>query len=171
MTDDQKILNERAKKIRGHRGDIKPETGESIQVVAFLLNRERYGVENSCVTEVIHLKNLTIIPGTPPFVTGVINVRGKIISLVNLKLFFNLPPDGLTQLNRVIILKKDKMEFGIVTDAIEQTHLVRQSALSPPPVTLNGIGAGFIKGITPDGLIVLDADRILSENAIIVNQK
>ena len=160
----------RAKAISGRR--INPETpGESLMVVEFLLSPERYGIESACVSEVLSLKEITQIPGAPAFVTGVMNVRGKIISILNLKLLFSLKVIGLTELNKIILLKRDQMEFGIVTDAIAGTRKVFLNTLSTPPATLHGIEAEYIKGITPDGLILLDGAHLLENKSLIVNQK
>ncbi|MEI7499867.1 MAG: chemotaxis protein CheW [Bacteroidota bacterium] len=170
MNDDLKILKARAKEVSGRK--TKPEMpGESVMVVEFLLTSERYGIDTQYVSEVLSLKEMTLIPGVPAFVTGIMNVRGKILSIVNLKLLFNLKEKGLTELNKIIILKCDKMEFGIVVDAIAATREVFIHNLGVPPANIDGTGAEYIKGITPDGLILLDGEHILSNKAIIVNQK
>ncbi|MDA8325786.1 MAG: chemotaxis protein CheW [Nitrospiraceae bacterium] len=68
-----------------------PDSGEHIDVLEFLLARERYAVESSYVREVWPLKDLTPVPCTPPFVLGIIGVRGRILSVLDLKKFLNLP--------------------------------------------------------------------------------
>jgi purine-binding chemotaxis protein CheW len=170
MKDEQLILQERAKKIAGWKTELTSK-GESLVVVEFQLIPERYCIAGSFVTEVLPLKAITPIPGVPAFVLGVMNVRGKIISIINLKTFFNLKETGITQLNKIIIVKQNQMEFAIVTDAITGTREILLSSLSAPPVTLSGIGADYIKGVTPDGLILLDIATVLSSKSIIVNQK
>ena len=170
MKNEEQILRQRAIKVAG----IPKETTskeETLRVVEFMLIPEKYCIDSSYVTEVLPLKEITTIPGTPQFVMGVMNARGKIISIVNLKSFLNLNETGITELNKIIVVKHGKMEFGIVADAINGTHELPLSGLSPPPVTIHGIGAEYIKGVTTEGLILLEISAILSSESIIVNQK
>jgi purine-binding chemotaxis protein CheW len=169
MKDDGIILRQRADKLSGNVKE-NLQRGESIPVVEFLLIPERYCVPSAAVSEVLPLKEITAIPGVPGFIAGIMNVRGKIISIVNLKSFFNLKEIGLTERNKIIVLRHRAMEFGIVTDAITGTGEVHQSSLYPPPVTLNGIGAEYITGVTQDGLILLDVAAILSSSSLIIKQ-
>ncbi|MCK9220184.1 MAG: chemotaxis protein CheW [Bacteroidales bacterium] len=167
---DQEILQERAQKISGLRTE-KELIEETILAVEFLLLPETYAIDSAFVSEVLPLRNLTVIPGTPPFIIGVINVRGKIISVVNFKNLFNLKEKGVSALNKIIIVKHQQMEFGILTDEITGTKQLDMNSLSSPPATLHGAGVDYIQGITPQGIIVLNAMYILTGNAIIVNQK
>ena len=118
--------------------------------------------------EVLPLQDLTPLPGTPPFVLGIINVRGEILSVLDLKKLFDLPERGLTDLNKVIILHSEKMAFGILADAILDVHAVPGQALQPPLPTLTGIRAEYLTGITPERLMIVDAERLLSDSKIVV---
>ena len=140
-------------------------------VVEFLLMPEKYCINNTYITEVLPLKAITPLPGVPEFVTGIMNVRGKIISVINLKRFFHLKEVGITEVNKIIVIKHNQMEFGIVTDAITGTGSIALEELSAPPVTIHGIGAEYIKGITREGLIVLDIVTILTSKSLIIDQK
>jgi len=166
MQDDQSILLERAKFYAGRKVDKNVQTEEVISVVEFLLAPERFAFEENFIAEVLPLKQITTIPGTPAYVMGVINFRGRIVSILNLKTLFNLKERGLTELNKVIILKNKRMEFGIVADAIIGNRAIVLHGFSPPPITLDSIGHDFITGITPDGLILLNAMNLLSSNKI-----
>lgn len=161
-------LLERAQSIAGRKNVENSNAGEIISVVEFLLMPERYALEGNFVSEVFFLKEITAIPGTPPFVMGVINLRGKIVSVINLKSLFNLKDKGLTDLNKVIVLKNEEMEFGIVSDSIVGNKNIEVNTLSSPPMTLDHNGAQYITGITPDGLILLDAAKLLSSKQIII---
>lgn len=167
---DQEILQRRAGLIAGWKNEEK-SSGESLLVVEFRLIPELYAVESACVSEVLPLRNLTTIPGTPPFLVGIINLRGKIISVVDLKKMFSLPEKGISALNKILVLKHDQMEFGILTDEITGTRHLDLSTLSAPPATLQGAGADYLRGVTPGGIILLDANAILSSNSVIINQK
>jgi len=175
MDIEQKILLERAKltarRNTGPGNSLTPGKENTLLIVEFLLAPERYAINSSFVSEVLSLKEITAIPGAPLFVMGVINLRGKIVSIVNLKKLFNLKEKGLTELNKVILLEHGNMEFGIVADAIAGNKLMELNDLSPPPPTLSGTGAEFISGVSPDGLILLNAESLLTSNLLRVNQK
>ena len=149
----------------------KEEPGERIEIVEFLLSSERYGLELRYVREVWPLKDLTPIPCTPAFVLGVINVRGQILSVINLKQLLDLPGKGLGDLNKVLILNSDTMEFGILADDIVGVRSVPLSGLKPSVPTLTGLGLGYLKGVSGERLIVLDARRILLDKRIVVEEE
>jgi purine-binding chemotaxis protein CheW len=142
-----------------------------MEIVEFRLSQETYGIESEFVREVYPLKDLTPLPCTPSFVLGIVNVRGQILSIVNLKKFFKLPETGLGDLNKIIILRGEMMEFGILADVILGTRRIPYNTVQPPLPTVTGIGAEYMKGVTVDGLIVLDGDRILGDEKIIVHEE
>lgn len=144
---------------------------EFLDILAFRLASETYGIESAFVREVYPLKDFTPLPGTPPFVLGIVNVRGQILSVVDLKKFFNLPDKGLGELNKVIIIRDDRMEFGILADVILGTYSIPLETIQPPLPTITGIGAEYLKGVTADRVILLDADRILGDEKIVVHQE
>lgn len=163
-----KILKERAKTLaREEKGETKRE---EIEVVEFLLAYERYAFETKCVREVVPLKELTPLPGTPPFVLGITNVRGQIISVVDIKNFFDLPGKGLTDLNKIILLHSEKMEFGVLADVIPGVRKLFVDELQPALPTLTGIRDEYLKGVTKERVVVLDAEKLLSDNKIVVNE-
>jgi purine-binding chemotaxis protein CheW len=166
----KEVLAERAKEIAGRKDSENFQEGKSISIVEFLLAPEIYAFEEKFVSEVLFLKEITFIPGTPPFVMGVINLRGRIVSVINLKNLFNLKNRGLTELNKVMILKNEEMEFGIIADSILGNRTIYLNKLSQPPLNLNGIAVDYISGVTPDGLILLNANKLLSSRQIILNK-
>jgi purine-binding chemotaxis protein CheW len=170
MKDEKLILLERAQQIAGRKDLANVDMVDATTVVEFMLMPEKYAIEEKYITEVFFLKEITAIPGTPAFVMGVINLRGKILSVVNLKSFFNLKDRGLSDLNKVIVIQNDNMKFGIVTDSIVGSKTISISSLSPPPLTLHNNGAEFISGVTSDGTILLNAIQLLTSKQIIVNK-
>jgi purine-binding chemotaxis protein CheW len=164
-----KVLKERAK-VFSRESEEKRGKDEHIEVLEFLLAHEVYGVELRYVREVYPLKELTPIPGTPPFVLGIVNIRGEILSVIDIKKFFDLPEKGLTDLNKVIILHSPEIEFGILADSILGVRNILLSDIQPSLPTLTGIREEYLKGVTKDRGIVLDAERLLSDKGIIVNE-
>jgi purine-binding chemotaxis protein CheW len=152
------LLKQRAQKLA--QKEKAQELRELIEVVEFRLADERYP-----------LKDLTPIPGTPAFVMGIISVRGEIISVVDLKKFFELPEKGLTDLTRVIILYNNEMQFGVLAEEVMGTISLPVRDIHPPLPTLTGVRADYLKGVAKNRLIVLDAVKLLSDKKMIVNQE
>jgi len=164
------ILRARAKALA--RAPEQSSIGEAtLELLEFRLAQERYALETRYVREVYPLKNLTPLPSTPPFVVGIVNVRGRILPVLDLKKFFGLPENGLTDLHRIIIVFGHELEFGLLADVSVGVQTIPLSSLQPPLPTLTGIGADYLKGVTAERLIVLDMDRILTDPRIIVNEE
>jgi purine-binding chemotaxis protein CheW len=168
--EEKKVLRERARALA--REPEKEASREELEIIEFLLARERYGVESSYVREVSLLTDLTPVPCTPSFVLGVINVRGQIISVIDLKKFFELPERGLGDLDRVIILRSEEMEFGVLADSIIGVRNIPASGLQPSLPTLTGIREEYLKGIfAGDRTIILDAGRLLADRKLVINEQ
>ena len=164
-----KILKVRAK-IFSRELEAKGEKDEYVEVLEFLLAHEMYGIELKYVREVYPLKELTPIPAIPAFVLGIVNVRGEILSVIDIKKFFDLPEKGLTDLNKVIILHSADMEFGILADSIIGVRNILLSELKTSLPTLTGIREEYLKGVTKEREIILDGGKLLSDKGIIVNE-
>lgn len=141
------------------------------EVVIFRLAHETYAVESPWVLEVYPLRELTPLPGVPPVIAGIIHLRGRILAVVNLKKFFDLPEGGLTDLNKVLVLSSGPMEFGILADEVSGVHRIRSDELHPPPPTLTGIRAAYLKATIPNRLILLDAGKLLADPTLIVQEE
>ena len=163
------ILKKRAEELA--REQAKNREEESIEVVEFLLANERYGLESRLIREVYPLHEFTPLPGVPPFVLGLVNVRGRILSVIDIKRFFDLPRQGISDLNKVIIINDEKMEFGILADAIIGVRNIALSGIGPSLPTLTGIRGEFLKGITGERMVILDAARILTDKDIVVHEE
>ncbi|MDK9706082.1 MAG: chemotaxis protein CheW [Desulforhopalus sp.] len=164
-----RILRQRAESLA--REQVEPVTGDSLHVVEFLLANERYAIESHFVSEVNPMDDYTPLPGVPPFVLGLVNVRGRILSVIDLKKFFNMPPQGISDLNKIIIIDDGTMEFGILADAILGIQNLAVSSIAPPPPALTGIGREFLRGISGEHIIVLDAARIIGHKNIVVHEE
>jgi purine-binding chemotaxis protein CheW len=142
--------------------------GPGFEALEFLLAREHYALETSWVREVFPLREFTPLPGTPDFVLGIIHVRGRIVSVLDLKKFFELPAQGLSDLNKVIVLGDGAMEFGILGDAIVGVRRIANDDLQAPLPTLTDVRAEYLMGITRQREVVLDGHKLLSDPAIVV---
>jgi len=166
----RKILEGRARTLARERR-IEAEPEGRLEVLEFVLANERYGLETSYLREVYPLKELTPLPCTPPFILGIINVRGQILAVTDLKRFFNLPDKGLSDLNKVIILRRGRLEVGILADAVSGVRPVSISEVQAPLPTLEGISPDYLKGVTPEALVILDAEKILADPRLIVHEE
>ena len=149
----------------------KDDDAERLEVLAFTIAGETYGVETYHVGEVCQLKNLTVLPCTAPFIAGVMNRRGQVLAIVDLRKFFGLPSRGLTELNRVIVLRGNDGELGLLADSIDGVQSVIVSGLQEGLPTLTGIRERFLKGVTGQMLAVLDGVRLLVDASLKVNEQ
>jgi purine-binding chemotaxis protein CheW len=147
------------------------DASERIEVVEFLLAYETYAIESRYVREVYPLENLTPLPGTPAFVLGIVNVRGEMLSVIDIKKFFDLPEKGLTDLNRLIVLDSGSMCLGILADAIAGMRQIRLAEIQPSLPTLTGIRQDYLRGVTAERTVVLDAEKLVADRKIIVQEQ
>jgi purine-binding chemotaxis protein CheW len=168
--DRQKILHTRARVLAQERKSDGTCPESQLEVVEFLLASEHYGIESKYIREIHALSEFTPLPGTPAFVLGLANVRGQILSIIDIKKLFDLPEKGLTDLNKVIIVQTNQMELGILADVVRGVRNLALNQFQTSLPTLTGIRAEYLKGITKDPMVVLDIEAILSDEKIIVNE-
>ena len=165
---EKRILDERAR-LQARKKDTATDDSEKLAVVTFVLHPECYALEYGFVKEVFTMKDLTPLPGTPPFVMGIVNYRGTVVSAINLKQLFGLKEMGLTEFNKLLILSEGKMTIGIMADTIKGHQFINKNSLSSPPMTVSENSSAFLKGVTPEGIILLDAAGILQSPGILVD--
>lgn len=166
----QRILQARARTL-AQELEKRAEPENYFEVLEFSLAYERYALETSLVREVYPLKELTPLPCTPPFILGIINLRGQILAVIDLKRFFNLPEKGLSDLNKVIILHRGRLEVGLLADAVVGVRAVAWPEVQAPLPTLEGLSPDYLKGVTREALIILDAEKILTDPRLIVHEE
>ncbi|MDO8464170.1 MAG: chemotaxis protein CheW [Gallionella sp.] len=166
----RRVLEERAKALA--REPARAEAADEwIEIVEFTLAHEHYAIASEHVREVYPLEELTPLPCTPTFVLGIVNLRGEILSIIDIKEFFDLPKKGLTDLNKVIVLESEDMMFGIVADAIGGVRRILRADIQPSLPTLTGIREDYLQGVTAERVVVLDAGKLLSDEKLIVNEQ
>ena len=166
----QRVLKARAQALA--REPEKAQAADAqVEVLEFFLAHEKYAVESRHIREVYPLENLTPLPCIPPFVLGIVNLRGEIVSVLDIKKFFDLPETGLTDLNKVIVLQSGAMLFGILADTIVGVRRIPVAKIQPSLPTLAGIREKYLRGITPDRTVLLDAGKLLADEQIIVQEQ
>ncbi|HNJ40221.1 MAG TPA: chemotaxis protein CheW [Acidobacteriota bacterium] len=143
----------------------------SVAVIEFCLASETYGIELTSVREIIPLKELTPVPCTPPFVLGLMNIRGQLLSVISLKKFFQLPEKGLTDLNKVIVVSVGGFEIGILADAVLTVKTILLSEIQPAIHTFTGIHAQYLKGITREQTILLNLQELVTDQKLIISEQ
>ena len=170
VRDPREILRARAQALARPAQPEGPADG-SLELLGFRLAREAYAVETAHVVEVSPLRDLTHIPCTPPFMLGVVNVRGRLIPVIDIKKFFGLPERGLTDLHRVILVRGSDLELGLLADVIVGVRSIAADSLQPPLPTLTEVAAEYVRGVTAERLVVLDVPRIVSDPRIVVHDE
>lgn len=161
------ILRDRARQLA--RVPIVPRSGDRVEVLEFGLANEHYAFLASQVHDVQPLRELTPLPCTPPFLRGLVNIRGRLVAVIDLKRFFGLPERGITDLHRVLLVRKGEVEIGLLSDTVEGVYAIDGDQIQPPMMTLDGIAAKYIMGVTPERLVVLDADAILDDPCLVID--
>ncbi len=138
---------------------------EIYQVVSFNIGTEEYAVDILDVQEIIRMVEITPVPKAPYYVEGVINLRGKVIPIVDLRLRFGLPAAERTKETRIVVVDISRIIIGLVIDSVSEVLRIPSSLIEPPPTGKQG-GAEFYKGVgRVDGrlLILLDLNRLLGQ--------
>jgi purine-binding chemotaxis protein CheW len=166
----RKILKVRAEAL-AREPVVQEKPQNYLEVVEFLLANERYGIESSYIREVYLMKELTPVPSTPAFVLGITSVRGRILSVIDVKKFFDLPERGLGDLNRIIIIESNEMELCILADVVMGVRYIPLDEIQPSLPNLTGIRQEYLRGITKDQVVILDMEKFLSDKKIVVHEE
>ncbi len=137
------------------------------QLVVFQLGAELYGVEIARVHEIIRLQTVTRVPHAPAFVEGVINLRGKVIPVVDLRRRFGLPLADHTRASRIVVVEIGDQVVGIVVDGVSEVLRVNKGTIEPPSPVVAGIESDYLHGIAklPERLVILlNLDRVLARD-------
>jgi purine-binding chemotaxis protein CheW len=166
----QRILSERARALARPLG-APATTGERLQLLIVVLAEERYGIEIARIEDVFPLRELTPVPCTPPLVLGVINHRGRVLPVLDLRRLFDLTGQGVAEGSRVVAVEIGGMRVGLYGDGVEGIVEVGVDEVSPVSTILGGERQAFLRGVTRDMLGVLDLDALVRDSRIAVNEE
>ncbi|MDY6907054.1 MAG: chemotaxis protein CheW [Chloroflexota bacterium] len=141
--------------------------GTERQLVVFNLGGEAYGVDIATVREIIQMQPVTTVPGTPHFVQGVINLRGSVIPVVDLRTRFGLEAVEHGKDTRIVVVNSKGQDIGIIVDSVAEVLRVAADSIEPPSSMITTSDSEYLLGILklPDRLVILlDADRVLSRD-------
>ena len=165
----QRILDARARKAARPEAAGEPE--DVLEVLCFSLGGERYAVETRYVGEVRHLARLTLLPGAPAFLSGVMSLRGRVLAVIDLGTFFGLPEPSGADSHVVIVLRDRGSEFGLLAQSVDGVLAVPVSTLGGGGPIVHGHGERFFKGFTVAMLAVLDGAQLLADDALKVGRQ
>ncbi len=149
--------------------DTELEANDNSQFLTFMLSGETYGINILDIKEIIEYGNLTPVPMMPEFIAGVINLRGSVVPVVNLKLRFGDEASEVGKRTSIVIIEvgnnNGKTEIGIIVDLVNEVIELAEADIEPPPSFGARIRADFIRGMGKIGeqfLILLDVEHVLS---------
>jgi len=145
-------------------------TGEVMPVVVFSLANETYGIATASVKQVQPLRDVTPVPCTPDFVVGVINLCGSIFSVIDIRSFFNVPKQAISELTKVILVNAGDLDVGILADDVSGATSIPVADILPPLAAFSALKEEYVQGVTPNRLIILNLQALLRDERIIVHQ-
>ena len=147
--------------------EIKKQDVDLLQMVTFKIGEEEFGVDILRVQEIIRIMEITRVPKAPHFVEGVINLRGRVIPIIDLRRRFGLTAREHDKDTRIIVIEINNMIVGFVVDAVHEVLRIPADTVEPPPpAVMGGVDSEYIKGVGKLDdrlLILLDLDRLLSQ--------
>ena len=144
--------------------EMRAHTEEVLQLVSFNIGEEEFGLGIQSIQEINRMVEITRVPNSPEFVTGVINLRGKVIPIVDLRKRFGFPPKESDRNTRIIVVELGDMVVGFTVDAVSEVLRIPKNITEPPPPIVAGIGSEYITAVAKLEnrlLILLDLERIL----------
>ncbi|MEA4857844.1 MAG: chemotaxis protein CheW [Solidesulfovibrio sp.] len=144
---------------------LKKQDAELLQLVTFSIGEEEFGVDILSVQEIIRMMDITKVPRAPEFVEGVINLRGKVIPIIDLRRRFGLATRDHDKHTRIIVIEINNMIVGFVVDSVSEVLRIPASTVEPPPPVVSGLESEYISGVgklEDRLLILLDLNKLLS---------
>lgn len=135
------------------------------QLVSFVVENEEFGVDILKVQEIIRTVEITRVPKSPAFVEGVINLRGKIVPVIDLRKRFGIEKKAYDNETRIIVVELTDKVVGFLVDMVKEVIRVEKSVIEPPPELTMNVNANYITGVAKlqdSLLILLDLDKVLS---------
>lgn len=128
-----------------------------VQLVVFKLGREEYGISILQVQEIKRMTDITRVPHTPQYIKGVINLRGSVLPVLDLRKRLNLPPQEDNEDTRIIIVKVEDITVGMIVDSVSEVTAINRENIEPPNAVVGGVAANYLSGVgkQDDRLLIL----------------
>lgn len=138
---------------------------KQMKMIVFQLNHEEYGISVDKVRSIEKIQTFTRVPGTEPFVKGVINLRGIVTPIIDLRTRFNLEQKPFTDSTRIIVASLDQFEVGLIVDAANDVIDLALDEVEPAPEVVGAVEADYVEGIAKIDrrlIIILDLNKVLA---------
>jgi len=135
------------------------------QIVRFMVGRESFGVDTGRVQEIVTVPEITRVPDTPDFLEGIINLRGKIVSVIDLRKRLKFNGSERSKKNRILVTEMDGKVVGLIVDEVSEVLRLNPENIEPPPEMVNSVGVEYITGVgkLEDKIILLlDLGKVLN---------
>ncbi|AZS16094.1 chemotaxis protein CheW [Paenibacillus lutimineralis] len=145
--------------------------GEELKVIVFKLGEEEYGIEVNKVQTIERMMPITRVPKTFSFVKGVINLRGVVIPVIDLRGRFGLPESEFSDQTRIIIVTANELEVGFIVDSANDVIDINSDVIDSPPDVVGGVKAKYLRGVARISeerlLVMLNLSEVLNRSEII----
>lgn len=145
----------------------KSDSSEILQMVSFIIGNEEYAVDIFYVKEINRLSHITKVPNAPEFIEGVINLRGRIIPVIDLRIKMGLPKKENDKNSRIIVVEDEEILVGFLVDAVKEVIRIPKKIIEEPPEIVTSNKTDFISSVGKLDdrlLIMIDLKKILSKN-------
>ncbi len=139
-----------------------------LEVVVFELAGEACALETSAVLEVTRFTDFAPVPGGPPCLLGVTNLRGEILPVFDLGCLLGMAPRGLTGLSRMVVAGEGREELCLLADAVLEVRSVGRDEVLEAPAALSALAGGLLRGVTRHGMMLFDGARLLQDPRLFV---
>jgi purine-binding chemotaxis protein CheW len=147
----------------------KTETAELLQLVTFNIGKEEFGLDILCVQEINRMTRITKVPNAPHFVEGVINLRGRVIPVIDLRLKLKIEKKEYDKNTRIIVVEVENKTIGFIVDSVNEVLRIPSSLTEAPPDMTAGIESDFIKSVgkLEDRLLILiDIQKVIQKSEV-----
>ncbi|MFC0557754.1 chemotaxis protein CheW [Halalkalibacter alkalisediminis] len=120
---------------------------QELKVIVFQLKDEEYAIEVDYIQSIERMQHVTRIPRTYPFVTGVMNLRGVITPIINLRKRFGIEEKEIDEATRILVISKDQLEIGVIVDGANDVIDIPVEKIEPPPEVIGGVEADYLRGV------------------------
>ena len=148
----------------------KPAEEKKLQFISFLIGEEEYATDILKVFEITNLKKLTKVPSMPHFVKGVLNLKGLVVPVIDLREKFGADSTKVTKYSVIMVVDVSGRVMGVIVDRVNEILKIKSSEIQPPPRFFSGIKSQFIRGMVKKDsdsfMIILDMAKILSDQEL-----
>jgi purine-binding chemotaxis protein CheW len=148
--------------------DASPALAEELEIASFFVGDTLLGLPINQVEEINHHLDLTPVPHAPACVRGVINLRGEVVTVIDLRTVLGLEPTVLTRRTCNVVVRSHGEQIGILADGVGDVIRAHRAGIEPPPANVDGADGRLLRGVykLPDALLlILDAEQVLATDA------